>query len=79
MQQFITEITQCCTVIIFSREKEEDLFAHQAEEFEVEVFPVEFFVLPVGEILEEEVLSQKIKQKKDLQQPQKLAFLLLAN
>ena len=30
MPQFIMETTLCCTVIIFSRAKEEDLFAHQA-------------------------------------------------
>ena len=75
MPQFIMETTLCCTVIILLRAKEEDLFAHQAEEFEDEVFLDEFFPLPV----EEQVLSQKTKQRKGLQKPQKLVFLLSAN
>ena len=64
MLQFTTEITLCCIAIISSKSKEEiDLFEHQAG------LPFELFAHPGGEMLEEEVLSQKIKRKKDCPKP----------
>ena len=69
MLQFTTEIILCYVAIICLKAKEEiALFEHQAGlPFEVEA--IELFAHLAGEMLEEEVLSQKIKRKKDCPKP----------
>ena len=69
MLQFTTETTLYCIAITCLKAMGEiNLFKHQAGLlFEVKV--IEFFAHLGGEMLEEEVLSQKIKRKKDCPKP----------
>ena len=77
MPLFTTETTLCCMVIVHSKAKEEDLFEHQAEDhqaFEVEVFPVEFSALLVGETLG---FITKDQAKEGLAKAAKVGLLLI--